>query len=110
LMDAWVNDHLPKVGKRYDSYTSPYTMTKDSYFVMDKLNDNVAIFAGGSGRAFKFGPLLGDCMTSLLHGEEGPVDLKPFAINRPSLTEEPSKVEEESIAVKVVGERDVVEA
>mmetsp|Transcript_6220 Transcript_6220/g.15626 ORF Transcript_6220/g.15626 Transcript_6220/m.15626 type:complete len:342 (-) Transcript_6220:2181-3206(-) len=108
LMDAWVNDHLPKVGKRIDSYTSPYTMTKDSYFVMDKLKDNVAIFAGGSGRAFKFGPLLGDCMTSLLHDEGGPVDLKPFAINRPSLTEEePSKVEE-SIAINKVEERDAV--
>lgn len=55
-----MKDHLPKVGKRVDSYTSPYTMTKDSYFVMDKVDDNVAIFAGGSGRAFKFGPLLGD--------------------------------------------------
>ena len=55
-----MKDHLPKVGKRIDSYTSPYTMTKDSYFVMDKIKDNVAVFAGGSGRAFKFGPLLGD--------------------------------------------------
>ena len=26
-------------------------------------------------------------MTALLHGEDGPVDLQPFAINRPSLTD-----------------------
>lgn len=55
-----MSDHLPQVGKRFDAYTSPYTMTEDSYFVMDKVAPNVAIFAGGSGRAFKFGPLLGD--------------------------------------------------
>ncbi|CAJ1949438.1 unnamed protein product [Cylindrotheca closterium] len=85
LMDAWVNEHLPQVGKRINAYTSPYTMTEDSYFIMDKIAPNVAIFAGGSGRGFKFGPLLGDCMSSLLHNEDGPVDLKPFSLEREAL-------------------------
>jgi hypothetical protein len=31
-----------------------YTMTGDSYFVMDKLADNVAVFSGGSGRALRY--------------------------------------------------------
>ena len=74
LMDDWVKEHLPTVGDRIDSYCHPYTMTSDSYFVMDKVADNVALFSGGSGRAFKFGPLLGDCVSSLLTGEESPVD------------------------------------
>ncbi|KAL3787355.1 hypothetical protein HJC23_004380 [Cyclotella cryptica] len=82
LIDEWVEEHLPSVGKRIDSYCSPYTMTKDSYFVMDKLADNVAVFSGGSGRAFKFGPLLGDCVASLLTGEKAPVDLAPFSAKR----------------------------
>lgn len=82
LMDEWVKEHLPAVGKRVDSYCQTYTMTADSYFVMDKVTSNVVVFSDGSGRAFKFGPLLGDCMVSLLTGEEAPVDLKPFSIQR----------------------------
>lgn len=90
LMDEWVAEHLPSVGKRIDRYTHPYTMTTDSYFVMDKLADNVVVFSGGSGRAFKFGPLLGDCMASLLTGEAAPVDLAPFSVNRDALSVEKS--------------------
>ena len=65
-MDGWVAEHLPDVEDRVESFTSPYTMTDDSYFVMDKVSDKVAVFSGGSGRAFKFGPLIGDCMASLM--------------------------------------------
>ena len=86
LIDGWVKEHLPSVGNRIDSYCSPYTMTSDSYFIMDKVADNVAVFSGGSGRAFKFGPLLGDCMASLLTGEEAPVDLAPFSASREAVT------------------------
>jgi len=82
LMDEWVSEHLPKVGKRIDSYSSPYTMTDDSYFVMDKVHPKITIFAGGSGRAFKFGPLLGDCLSSLLTGDDSPIDLAPFSLKR----------------------------
>mmetsp|Transcript_8870 Transcript_8870/g.12632 ORF Transcript_8870/g.12632 Transcript_8870/m.12632 type:complete len:817 (-) Transcript_8870:286-2736(-) len=82
LMDKWVKEHIPVAGKRIDSFTSPYTMTEDSYFVMDKIHPNVAIFSGGSGRAFKFGPLLGDCLSSLLSGEDSPIDMTPFSLNR----------------------------
>jgi len=86
LIDGWVKEHLPSVGNRIDSYCSPYTMTSDPYFIMDKVADNVAVFSGGSGRAFKFGPLLGDCMASLLTGEEAPVDLAPFSASREAVT------------------------
>lgn len=91
LMDQWVAEHLPSVGKRVDSQCHPYTMTTDSYFVMDKVHPKVALFSGGSGRAFKFGPLIGDCMTSLLMGEEAPVDLTAFSARR-SATETDDKV------------------
>merc|ERR1712087_41701 len=93
LMDGWVKEHLPLVGERIDSYCHPYTMTKDSYFVMDKVAVNVAVFSGGSGRAFKFGPLLGDCMASLLTGEDAPVDLAPFSASREAVLSAP-KIEQ----------------
>ena len=86
LIDGWVKEHLPSVGDRFDSYCHPYTMTQDSYFVMDKVADNVAVFSGGSGRAFKFGPLLGDCMASLITGDEAPIDLTPFLASRAVVT------------------------
>jgi len=85
LMDGWVKEHLPDVDERVEQFTSPYTMTDDSYFVMDKISDNVAIFSGGSGRAFKFGPLIGDCMASLVTGEEPPIDLERFSASRECL-------------------------
>lgn len=85
LMDDWVQEHLPTVGSRIDSYCHPYTMTSDSYFVMDKVADNVALFSGGSGRAFKFGPLLGDCISSILSGDEAPIDITPFSLKRKEL-------------------------
>mmetsp|Transcript_12135 Transcript_12135/g.18734 ORF Transcript_12135/g.18734 Transcript_12135/m.18734 type:complete len:819 (+) Transcript_12135:148-2604(+) len=96
LIDGWVKEHLPSVGGRINSYCHPYTMTSDSYFIMDKVADNVAVFSGGSGRAFKFGPLIGDCMTSLLTGEKAPVDLAPFSASRGAVASTPAskKIEE----------------
>lgn len=82
LMDGWVAEHLPDVEERVESFTSPYTMTDDSYFIMDKVADKVAVFSGGSGRAFKFGPLIGDCMASLITGEESPIELERFSATR----------------------------
>lgn len=82
LMDGWVAEHLPDVEGRVESFTSPYTMTDDSYFVMDKVADKVAVFSGGSGRAFKFGPLIGDCMASLITGDKPPVELERFSASR----------------------------
>jgi sarcosine oxidase len=43
LIDKWVEEHLPTVGKRFNAYCSPYTMTQDSYFVMDKIADNTRL-------------------------------------------------------------------
>ena len=82
LMDEWVKEHLPGVGERIDSVTSPYTMTDDSYFVMDNICEGVTVFSGGSGRAFKFAPLLGDCLAALATGSDSPVDLSRFAWDR----------------------------
>ena len=73
-------------------------MTEDSYFVMDKVSDKVAVFSGGSGRAFKFGPLIGDCMASLITGEDSPVELERFSASRKALKVE-AAVEEPELAL-----------
>jgi glycine/D-amino acid oxidase-like deaminating enzyme len=65
---------------------------------MDKVADNVAVFSGGSGRAFKFGPLIGDCMASLLTGEEAPVNLAPFSVSREALASTNQEVGQSVVA------------
>ena len=85
LMDGWVQEHLPDVGERIDAYTSPYTMTDDSYFVMDNLAEGVSVFSGGSGRSFKFAPTIGDMMAALVTGDESPVDLSRFSAKREAI-------------------------
>ena len=91
LMDGWVKEHLPEVGERIDAYTHPYTMTSDSYFVMDNVAEGVSLFSGGSGRAFKFAPTIGDMMASLVTGDDSPVDLTPFSAKREALAVEDKK-------------------
>jgi len=86
LMDEWVNQHIPEAGARVNDFCSPYTMTPDSYFVMDRVSDRVTLFSGGSGRAFKFGPLLGDCLAALVNGDKPPVDLTRFSAQREKVT------------------------
>ena len=104
-MDGWVKEHLPNVGEHIDAYTHPYTMTSDSYIVIDNVADGVSLFSGGSGRAFKFAPTIGDMMASLVTGDESPVDLAPFSAKREALATEQkaspadatSKVAEEAL-------------
>ncbi len=105
LMDGWVAEHLPDVEDRVESFTSPYTMTDDSYFVMDKLSDKVAVFSGGSGRAFKFAPLIGDCMASLILGDESPVELERFSASR-SVLQTPKAQKEVTVTPEQVKERE----
>jgi glycine/D-amino acid oxidase-like deaminating enzyme/glutamate dehydrogenase/leucine dehydrogenase len=86
MMDRFVAEHLQGEATRVEDFVSPYTMTKDSYFIMDTLpgHSNIALFSGGSGRAFKFAPLLGDCLSRLAGGDKNfPIeDISCFSINR----------------------------
>ena len=97
LMDGWVKEHLPDVGERIDSYTSPYTMTEDSYFVMDNVAEGVSVFSGGSGRAFKFAPIIGDMMASLVTGDKSPVDLSQFSARRESVSRKAKAAENATV-------------
>ncbi|MEM9950477.1 MAG: N-methyl-L-tryptophan oxidase [Chloroflexota bacterium] len=64
--------------------TCLYTNTPDYHFVLDRhpAHNNVVIGAGFSGHGFKFGPLLGEILASLLIGEASPVNLETFSIAR----------------------------
>ena len=61
-----------------------YTNTPDEDFILDRHPEHsrVAIFAGGSGHAFKFAPTLGSFMADLLTDEPLPGDLPPFSLDR----------------------------
>ena len=83
LMDEWMQENFGKNLKRINPYCQLYNMTSDLYFIMDKLLNNLVIFTGSSGCAFKFSPLLGDCITSLLLNKDE---------NKPHLDPTPFKV------------------
>jgi len=74
-------------GDRVDMVASPYTMSKDAMFVLDTLpnHPNVSVFSAGNGRAFKFGPMLGRALASLVLGEKPPFDIAPMSVKRPGM-------------------------
>jgi len=72
---------------RVDMVASPYTMTKDSMFVLDTVpnHPNVSVFSAGNGRAFKFGPMLGRALANLVMGDEPAFDIAPMSMLRDGL-------------------------
>ena len=63
-------------------------MTPDQDFVLGYLpgHPDVAVFTGGSGRAFKFGPLLGKLLANTITGNKiGEEIAKRFNPARPSV-------------------------
>lgn len=61
-----------------------YTNTPDEDFILDRHphHPEVGLFAGGSGHAFKFLPVLGAMMADLLTDESPSWELSPFSIER----------------------------
>lgn len=63
---------LPQVGSvPVDTSTCLYTRTPDGRFVIDRHPDypHVVLVGGGSGHAFKFGPVFGELVAELFEGE-----------------------------------------
>jgi monomeric sarcosine oxidase len=70
----------------YDAKTCLYTMSTDAEMILDRLGfHNVAIFTGGSGRAFKFTPLFGRILVDLATTGKTYYDISPFSITRPGI-------------------------
>jgi monomeric sarcosine oxidase len=66
------------------SRTCMYAMTPDEDFILDRFPglDNVVIGAGFSGHGFKFAPLIGSLLASLLLQEPTEFPLEPFLLSR----------------------------
>jgi len=64
--------------------TCMYTLTPDENFVLDThpKYENIAIGAGFSGHGFKFGPVIGEILGSLLLRRAVPFELNVFSIGR----------------------------
>ena len=61
-----------------------YTNTPDERFIIDRHpnHDEVVMFAGGSGHAFKFALVLGEILADLATGAVPSIDVSPFALSR----------------------------
>ena len=73
---------LDGVQERVETVMSPYSMASDVNFVLDRLSPKLSLFAGGSGQAFKFAPLVGDSLARLACGESPAVDLSCWSHQR----------------------------
>ena len=82
LLDTFLFNELNGVQERVETVMSPYSMTSDVNFVLDRLTPKLSLFAGGSGQAFKFAPLVGDSLARLACGEAPAVDLSCWSHQR----------------------------
>jgi sarcosine oxidase len=81
----YARDRLPGlVPGGFGAETCLYTMTADEHFVLDR-EGPVVVGGGGSGHAFKFGPLLGEMLADLALGTEPRIPRERFALTRPAL-------------------------
>ena len=79
----FVRERLPGlVPDGLGAETCLYTMTPDEHFVIDR-EGPVVVGGGGSGHAFKFGPLLGEMLADLALGRPTRVPRGRFALGRP---------------------------
>ncbi|MEO1335034.1 MAG: sarcosine oxidase, partial [Myxococcota bacterium] len=71
------------VGRRLETWCSPYTMSPDANFIVDVVPDEprIAFFTGGSGQAFKFAPLIGSYLADLAD-ETRTATPTPWALRR----------------------------
>jgi len=82
IMDEFVEKYLVGVRQRFHAQLSPYTMSPDVQFCLDKLSDRISLFSYGSGQAFKFAPMIGACLAALATGERPPIYLNPWRLER----------------------------
>lgn len=79
-IQSFVRSHWPILSDMLDLQYSPYHVTPSQDFVLGHLPglQHVLLFCRGSGRAFKFAPLLGTCLSDLVHGKSARIDISRF--------------------------------
>ena len=85
LLDSFLFHELDGVQERVETVISPYSMTSDVNFVLDRITPQLSLFCGGSGQSFKFAPLIGDSLARLACGEQPGVDLSCWSHKRPAV-------------------------
>lgn len=87
MIDDFMRHHWKGLGRCTDMHVSPYTMTRDHYFVLDRLPEHpeICLFTGECGRAFKFAPIIGRCLADLALGRKCEVDITPMRVTRPAV-------------------------
>lgn len=83
--DEYFNARLKGIDGPVELQCNPYSMSPDCEFVLDTLPDlkGVSIFAGDSGRAFKFVPLLGRLLAEKTLGKSNlSFDASKYKVDR----------------------------
>jgi sarcosine oxidase len=80
----WVGEHLASRPPLLRTETCLYTTTPDQDFVIDRIGPLV-VASPCSGHGFKFAPLIGEVLADLATGEQPPVPLDRFRLDRPGL-------------------------
>jgi sarcosine oxidase len=90
LLAEFMARTLPGSGPVQRSTTCLYTLTPDRELVIDTVPDQPAVAVGlGAAHGFKFAPTFGRLLADIaVTGAAGtPVDLSPFRMDRPALTD-----------------------
>ena len=82
LLDDFILNNINGVIGCDETFVSPYTMTSDVNFILDKPTSNITLFSGGSGQSFKFAPLIGKCLAEKALNKNCSFDISCWEINR----------------------------
>ena len=82
MLDDFILNNLDGVIGCDETFISPYTMTNDVNFILDKLNSNITVFSGGSGQSFKFAPLIGKCLAEKALNKKSSLDISCWELDR----------------------------
>ena len=85
FLDEFIYKNIKGVKKRVDEFISPYSMTKDVNFILDRLSKNICVFSGGSGQAYKFAPLIGESLANLAIKNSPIADISCWTKDRSTL-------------------------
>ena len=82
MLDDFIFNNLDGVINCDETFVSPYTMTKDVNFILDKPKSNITVFSGGSGQSFKFAPLIGKSLAEKALNKNCSFDLSCWEFDR----------------------------
>jgi sarcosine oxidase len=83
LLQALADRYLVASLRLTHMRTCRFTLTPDEHFVIDTTEGGRIVIGGGfSGHGFKFAPALGEVLTALAVGEDPPVEVGSFRLDR----------------------------